>query len=220
MDLWEANGYGSHLAPHTCSEPGFFLCEGEECGRTDEGVCDKPGCAYNPWTVGNREAYGPGLAVDTTRPFKVITQFPVDEDGIMREIHRLYIQDGKLIEMGETRNASLPEQNYITDDYCAAVPEDAYLRLGGQQGMGESLTRGHVLVMSIWMDYGHQMTWLDGASTGRGPCLDGEGHPDVIKELHPDTQVTFSNLKWGEIGSTWKNPSNCTIPARKRSTWY
>ena len=67
--------------------------------------------------------------------------------------------------------------------------------------MGESLDRGHVLAMSLWWDWGGNMTWLDGRGN-RGPCEDGEGHPTNIIEVEPKPEVTYSNLRWGEIGST------------------
>lgn len=57
-----------------------------------------------------------------------------------------------------------------------------------------------VLAMSIWNDAAQNMAWLDAG--GNGPCTDGEGSPDNIKSQHPDTHVVFSNIRWGDIGST------------------
>lgn len=56
---------------------------------------------------------------------------------------------------------------------------------------------------SLWWDEGGNMLWLDGASEGAGPCNDTEGSPDNILKVQPDPVVTFSNIKWGEIGSTF-----------------
>ncbi|KAI4592937.1 hypothetical protein KJ359_010189 [Pestalotiopsis sp. 9143b] len=53
---------------------------------------------------------------------------------------------------------------------------------GGLAGMGQALGRGMVLAMSIWNDAAQQMAWLDA-----------------------DTHVVFSNIRWGDIGSTTKN---------------
>lgn len=81
--------------------------------------------------------------------------------------------------------------------------------------MGEALDRGMVLVFSVWHDAGSAMKWLDGTfpvgadpetqlGTGRGPCLPEEGHADDIQKDASWTEVKFSNVKSGEIGSTFK----------------
>lgn len=57
-----------------------------------------------------------------------------------------------------------------------------------------------VLAMSIWNDAAQQMSWLD--SGANGPCRSGEGTPANIQSQHPDTHVVFSNIRWGDIGST------------------
>ncbi len=68
--------------------------------------------------------------------------------------------------------------------------------------MGASLARGMVLIFSIWWDTGGYMNWLDTGSSG--PCNTTEGNPSVITRVQPDPAVTFSNIKWGEIDSTYK----------------
>lgn len=83
--------------------------------------------------------------------------------------------------------------------------------LGGMKQMGEALQRGMVLVMSIWMsDDG--MLWLDGSegdssSPGnlRGPCTAEEEEFEFIQARFPDASVSFSNIKWGEIGTTYQS---------------
>lgn len=60
-----------------------------------------------------------------------------------------------------------------------------------------------VLAMSIWNDAAQQMAWLD--SGNNGPCTNGQGSPSNIQSQHPDTHVVFSNIRWGDIGSTSKN---------------
>lgn len=199
MDIWEANSRATHIAPHPCSVEGLFECEGAECEY--DGICDKDGCAYNPWRFNNYESYGLGLEVDTTRPFTVISQFPADEDGNLESYRRLYIQDGVLIEMGAVNITDLPQINYLNDELCEATNAERYLELGATQGMGAALARGMVLAMSVWWDEGGHMQWLDGGEAG--PCNATEGAPSVIREIQPDTEVTFSNIKWGEIGSTY-----------------
>jgi len=59
-----------------------------------------------------------------------------------------------------------------------------------------------VLAMSIWNDAAQNMAWLDQGSNG--PCPAGQGTPSNIQSRYPDTHVVFSNIKWGDIGSTTK----------------
>ena len=66
--------------------------------------------------------------------------------------------------------------------------------------MGKALERGMVLVMGIWNDPADHGNWLDAGDAG--PCNKEEGKPTVIKKKYPDTRVTFSNIRWGDIGST------------------
>lgn len=143
------------------------------------------------------------MIVDTTRPFSVVTQFPADANGVLTEYRRLYVQDGKVIEMPNANVSGVPEQNFVEDEYCTATGAERYMALGATEGMGEALARGMVLVMSIWWDNSTFMEWLDQSSTGSGPCNATEGSPAVIQSIQPDTQVTFSNIRWGDIGSTF-----------------
>jgi cellulase len=48
------------------------------------------------------------------------------------------------------------------------------------------------------------MLWLD--SGVAGPCNATEGNPSNIVKVEPEPEVTFSNVKWGEIGSTYTVP--------------
>jgi cellulase len=61
--------------------------------------------------------------------------------------------------------------------------------------------------MSIWWDEGGAMQWLD--SGAAGPCNATEGFPRVIEQVEPNPEVTFTNLRWGEIGTTYKIPAKC-----------
>ncbi|KAK1532157.1 glycosyl hydrolase family 7 [Colletotrichum costaricense] len=206
MDIWEANSRSAHLAPHPCNQTGVYLCEGEDCAF--EGICDKNGCAWNPYRVNQDDFYGrgSGFDVDTTRPFTVITQFPANEAGVLTEIHRLYIQDGHLIRSEVVNNTDLPQVNYLNDEFCAATGSRRFMDLGAHREMGESFDRGVVLAFSIWWDAGGGMRWLDGAPEA-GPCNETEGFPENVVKVEPNPVVTFSNIKWGELGSTFKPQS-------------
>jgi cellulase len=214
MDIWEANSQATVFTPHTCARSGSFLCAGDQCDRTasGSGVCDKNGCGLNTYNLGAQQFYGPGLSVDTSRPFTVITQFFTSDNtsaGTLSSIRRLYIQDGQVIpNTAETTNTAVGGiaggyDGAITQDYCTARNTSDFIRLGGMEGMGQSLARGMVLVMSIWNSAGDFMSWLDGESTGNGPCNATAGDPAVIVEQTPDVSVTFSNIRWGDIGSTF-----------------
>ena len=68
-----------------------------------DGVCDKDGCDFGSWRLGDHEYYGPGsgFKIDTTKPFTVVTQFKTDdgtENGNLISVGRKYVQNGKVIE--------------------------------------------------------------------------------------------------------------------------
>jgi len=205
MDLWEANAKATALTPHTCNHTGLYECTGAECSFN--GVCDQWGCGYNPYAQGDESFYGPGLTVDTTKSFTVITQFPTDSTGkVLSEIRRLYIQDGKLIQNAAVNVSTFPALpaglNYIDDAFCTATGGGSQFEpLGGITDMGAALHRGMVLIFTVWWDTGGFMNWLDSGSTG--PCNATEGNPTFITQVQPDPAVTFSAIKWGEIGSTY-----------------
>ncbi|KAK3998154.1 endoglucanase EG-1 [Cladorrhinum sp. PSN332] len=201
MDIWEANARASHVAPHTCNQTALYECTGEECAF--EGVCDKNGCAWNPHRVNITDYYGSGsgFKVDTTRTFTAITQFPADKDGKLTSIKRIYEQDGKVIQAHTVDIQGLPSTDALNDEFCAATGSRKYMGLGATAGMGEALTRGMVLAMSIWWDEGGFMKWLDSGEAG--PCGPTEGDPKNIRLVEPEPEVTYSNIRWGEIDSTY-----------------
>jgi len=194
MDIWEANARTTQIAPHTCSKPSLFTCTGDDCGV--DGLCDEWGCADNPYLHrSDKSFYGPGLKVDTTKPFTVITQFPAGKNGVLQEIVRKYVQNGKIIE-----NAAPSIK--MNQEYCTAQGGAVHFNaLGGMKGMGDALARGMVLALSIWWDEGGYMNWLDSGDSG--PCNATEGAPAVVVTKEKKPTVTFSQIKWGEIGSTF-----------------
>lgn len=207
MDIWEANSRAQSIAPHTCNKTGPYLCKPDECAF--EGVCDKWGCTYNTYNLGNPEYYGrgPQFAVDTTKPFTVVTQFPATADGKLAAVRRLYIQNGKVIGNAEVNRdiglAAGVTKDQLDDEYCTKTSARRYLELGATAGMGDALSRGMVLIFSVWWDEGGGMDWLDGGNSG--PCNKTEGFPSTIRQVEKFPKVTFSNVRWGEIGSTFKS---------------
>lgn len=200
MDLLEANAVATQLTPHPCNVTGFYECSGGLCGSN--GVCDKDGCGFNPYALGAHDFYANGGTVDTSKPFTVVTQFLTDNhhfDGNLNEIRRLYVQDGKVIQNGAVQFDGTTIDS-ITPTFCSKVdpPFDSW---GGLPQMGEALRKGMVLIFSIWNDAGGYMNWLD--SGNAGPCNNTQGNPAIIEAQDPGTSVTFSNIRWGEIGSTY-----------------
>lgn len=204
MDIWEANSRANQIAPHPCNQTGPYLCSGDECQAS--GVCDKSGCGWNPYRLNQQGYYGRGsnFTVDTTKKFTVVTSFPADPAGALKEIHRTYIQDGTVIRAEVVKKEGVPEVAWTDDEYCAATGATQFVDLGAHETMGGALTRGMVLAFSIWWDEGSNMSWLDGATDGAGPCNATEGNPSNIKKIEAHPEVTFSNLKWGDIGATYK----------------
>jgi cellulose 1,4-beta-cellobiosidase len=228
MDIFEANNMAYSYTPHVCTAEGQYRCEGTECGDIDdsnpnsryEGVCDKDGCDFAPYRLGDTSFFGPGanFTVDTSRKFTIVTQF-ITADGTdtsdLSEIRRIFIQDGKTFE-NPTVSIGGKTFSSITDDFCDTEKEEfgdvnSFSKNGGLKAMGESLDRGMVFVMSLWDDHYANMLWLDATypvgSTEpgalRGPCSTDTGIPEEMREEVPSSNVAFSNVKYGEIGSTF-----------------
>jgi hypothetical protein len=49
------------------------------------GVCDKDGCDFNPYRLGDKSFFGlaANFTIDTTKTFTVVTQFITVEEQIM-----------------------------------------------------------------------------------------------------------------------------------------
>ncbi|KAF1987844.1 glycoside hydrolase family 7 protein [Aulographum hederae CBS 113979] len=233
MDIWEANSMSTAFTPHPCSITGLKACTGSECGDDGAdryaGVCDKDGCDYNAFRMGNKEFYGAGMTVDTSKPFTVVTQFITSDKtdtGDLSEIRRVYVQDGKVIENPASAAAGVTG-NSITDDFCAAQKKafgdnNAFATAGGLKAMGESFERGMVLVMSLWDDHAANALWLDSQypldkdptapGVARGTCGRDTGKPEDVEANHPDATVTYSNIKFGAIGSTFDSAAAPAAP--------
>ena len=228
MDIWESNSISTAYTSHVCTVQGQTRCEGQQCGDTDagqrhNGVCDKDGCDFNPYRLGDKSFFGPAanFTIDTTKTFTVVTQFITtdgSDNGDLSEIRRLWVQNGKVINSNNVTVGG-KQFNSITDNFCNAQkqafgdPND-YEKRGGNKAMGGSLERGMVLVMSLWDDHAVHMLWLDSSyppdkspsapGVTRGTCPTSSGAPDQVENQYPNAYVTYSNIKYGELGSTYQ----------------
>lgn len=224
LDIWEANMISTQMTVHSCSTEGQFRCEGVDCGDNSKvdrfkGVCDKDGCDYNPFRVGEHDFFGPGgtFKLDSTKKMTVVTQF-VSSDGTdtgdLVEMRRFYVQNGKKI---ENPVVSYGDYNSISDKQCVDQKKlfgdtDYYTKLGGIKSMGEAMKRGMVLTLSMWDDHEVGMVWLDATDpypippgkkgAPRGTCNQTSGDPTFVEKNHPHAKVSYSNIKYGAIGST------------------
>ena len=227
MDIWESNRISTAYTPHVCTVQGQTRCEGNMCGDTStgqrySGVCDKDGCDFNPYRMGDRYFFGPSgnYTIDSTKRFTVVTQFITSDgtdNGDLSEIRRLWVQNGKVIQTSRVEVGG-KTFNSVSDDFCNAQKQEFgnqndFEKKGGLRGMGGSLERGMVLVMSIWDDHAVHMLWLDSnyptdestsrPGVARGTCSTSSGVPADVESQHPDASVTYSNIKYGELDSTY-----------------
>jgi cellulose 1,4-beta-cellobiosidase len=182
-------------------------------------LCDKDGCDFNPYRMGNTSFYGPGKTIDTKQKMTVVTQFITNDKtdtGTLTEIRRIYKQGNRVVQNTVSNIAGVDSSNSLTEKFCTqqkSVFKDNndFSRKGGLAAMGNAMGRGMVLVMSIWDDYSAGMLWLDGTypvggsgpGVVRGTCDATSGLPSNVESQHGDASVTFSNIKVGTIGSTY-----------------
>ncbi|KAM0707419.1 hypothetical protein Q7P35_004064 [Cladosporium inversicolor] len=224
MDIWEANGISNALTPHSCT-PGNSACTTDEtCGSGDgnryKGYCDRDGCDFNPYRMGNQSFYGPGKTIDTTKPLTVVTQFITSDNtasGDLVSIRRKYVQGGKVWDQPQSNVAGV-SGNEITDTFCKNQKSvfgdtDDFSEKGGVKAMGKAFDEGMVLVMSLWDDYEVNMHWLNSPfptdadpskpGVARGDCSITSGKPADVESQSPGATVVFSNVRTGPLGSTF-----------------
>ncbi|KAI0786926.1 exo-cellobiohydrolase I precursor [Abortiporus biennis] len=238
MDIWEANSMAAAYTPHPCQTTGQTRCEGTQCGAGDErydGICDKDGCDFNSFRMGDKTFLGKGMTVDTSSKFTVVTQFITSDgtsSGSLKEIRRIYVQNGKVIANSNVNIPGIDAVNSITDNFCtqqktAFGDTNSFSNQGGLTQMGKALANGMVLALSIWDDYAADMLWLDSnyptdgdpskPGIARGTCDAASGVPATVEAQHPGSSVVFSNIKWGDLNSTFTSTGS-TSPGTTSST--
>ncbi|KAJ8518543.1 hypothetical protein ONZ45_g4379 [Pleurotus djamor] len=237
MDIWEANSWATAYTPHPCRDLGPYRCSGTECGDGSDrysSVCDKDGCDFNSYRMGDRTFLGRGQTIDTTRKITVVTQFITDDgtdSGTLVEIRRIYVQDGVVYQNSYATFPTLSQYNSISDDFCVAQKslfnDNASYLNNYTARMGNSFANnGMVLIMSLWGDHAAHMLWLDSdfpldrdpsqPGISRGACSQDSGNPPDLEANYPNASVTFSNIKWGTLDSTYGGGS--TPPVSSSST--
>lgn len=233
MDLFEANTQAQQYTTHACVDAcGSYTEDVPQCkgNGSPSTVCDQSGCGLNPFRYGegtsyynennnwNWHGFGSGHAIDSNKPFTVVTQFHDTN------ISRFYVQSGNRVDL-PTLYVTPPtdgshygafESPAIREDFCV----DIYDRWTGGSAtkplaqMFNNMENGMVLAMSAWYDQETYvngqpvqgetqtgMSWLDGVNywgehyTKAGPCT--ETTTDAGNHY-----ATFSDIRFGDIGTT------------------
>lgn len=225
MDIWEANSAATAYTPHPCTVTEQTRCSGKDCGinARNQGMCDQDGCDFNGWRMGDHKFFGNSsdFTIDTTQKMTVVTQFITadgTDTGDLVEIRRVFVQNGKVFNQSYSTFGGLTGYNSVSDGFCKAQKslfgdDNAFAAKGGLKKMGDVLDKGMVLVMSLWDDYAVNMLWLDSdfptnvsatkPGISRGPCSIDSGKPSDVEKNHADASVTYGNIKYGPIGSTF-----------------
>lgn len=176
MDIWEANSISTAYTPHPCTGSGQQRCTGTACGDGDDryassAICDKDGCDFNSYRLGNKTFYGPDTSfnLDTKSKMTVVTQFITADGtstGTLSEIRRIYVQNGKVFQNTKVEVPGVKEYTSISDQMCTDVKTvfgdtNSFSQKGGLSAFSKSLSAGMVLVMSLWDDHAANMLWLD-----------------------------------------------------------
>jgi hypothetical protein len=239
MDIMEANTRAQQYTTHACIDTCGSFADAPECkgNGSPSTVCDQSGCGLNPFRYGPGTTYnaefnndkwhgvGSGFALDSSKPFTVVTQFHADpQTKELAKIARFYMQGTKRVDLPtlyvlppkDGQHMGPFENPAITKEFCPAI----YDRWNGNKGltplvqMGKNMENGMVLAMSAWYaketytngkPQGSQtgMSWLDGVNQwGKyikaGPC-------DTTTDDAGSHQATFSNIRFGSIGTTVPN---------------
>lgn len=238
IDLWEANKHAMAFTMHACDHQDY-RCSGKDCGDNGDdrfaGVCDKNGCdiQHNRFSEGgaSQTFYGAGkkYKINANEKVTVTTQFITadgTDSGKLSEVKQFYTQNGKTFDHPHYKiNGN--KHNSITNEMCkdwVADTQDGtnFLSKGGLQAVDDALTKGSVLVLSLWDDHYANMLWLDSIyptdadpikdiGTFRGPCALTSGNYADLEKNVPNSTVRFSGIKWGPLGSTVARSDDITV---------
>ncbi|KAG8938194.1 hypothetical protein FRC04_009309 [Tulasnella sp. 424] len=209
MDIWEANSISAAYTLHPCDIAGLYWCRGDH------------------------DFYGPSKTVDTTKKFTVVTQFINDSGTASGNLSETLCpsKNGVVIANFVHKIAAVPVVNSIIEAYCDAQKSGfgdttSFQNHGGLVDMGKSLARGGVLVLSVWDDYAVNMLLLDSTyptdctkdGCFRGTCAITSGVPSDVESSASNVYVVYSNIRFGDIGSTYSGTSSSTTTNSSAST--
>ncbi|KAF8760011.1 glycosyl hydrolase 7 (cellulase C) family [Rhizoctonia solani] len=216
VDVWNANSFSTAYIANPCPVQELTRCSDSECAS----YCDQDGCDFNPYRLGNLTYYGNGMTIDTKQSITVVTQFITADNtttGALREIRRLYIKNGKVVQ-----NPKAPFPDYpamILSPKSIVQLKRPYsttpIRLlprGASEHLMMRWTRAGVSYkyrgekrrpkpMARWQ----LSTRLFNIPAWRfSGCLSiSMGKHTTPSELLPTASVKFSNLRFGDIGTTY-----------------
>lgn len=241
FDVWEANSMGEAFTAHACNVSEPTRCSGIACGDNDptggggghrfDGICDKNGCDFQTYRLGNEKFWGAGsdFTIDTTKTLRSVTQF-ITHDGTdtgdLVEVRRFYRQGDKVIQTPSLKVGDKGPFNSLKQEFCEAElglfkDHTNFLEKGGFEATGGALEKGMVLALSLWDDHYANMLWLDSTypkgstapGAARGPCATSSGDPKDVESQHANAYVRYMNIKYGELGSTDVGPSPSPGPS-------
>lgn len=176
--------------------------------------------------MGDKTFIGPSKTIDTNKKITVVTQFITNDGtvtGDLVEIRRLYVQNGRVYSNSPSLIPGV-FGNSLTEGFCSSQKKifgdtNSFASKGGLKKMSQSLNNGMVLALSVLDDYATNMLWLDSTyppdkdtsqpGVVRGPCERDSSLPHPVEGEHADGIVTFSNIKYGDIGTTYSGIHVC-----------
>jgi cellulose 1,4-beta-cellobiosidase len=230
MDIWEANSYATQFTPHTAKRSRLRVCRTpKECGWSDRygGITDMDGGDYNNQRLDKSSKLygrGPDYTINTLLPLTVHTDFITNngtDSGNLIEIRRFYEQNGKIVFGGALTD------EFIADKKKKFGEVNQWAKFGGMKSMGDSLRRGHVLVLSLWDDSAANMMWLDSVypvgskapGAYRGPCPAGSGIPDQTRAKYPNSYVIYSDIQLNTLGAPQPSVNYICQQCVQKTNW-
>jgi len=155
IDIMEANDHAFQATPHNCESP--------ENGHYS--YCDRAGCAEN--TRSTDGAYGPGdrYQIDTTRRFRVRTEF-FEEGGSFAGMRTTLLQDARKVVLDHQKC----DRRYLSK-------------------LTDALADGMSLRITYWGESADTMAWLDQPPCGGSSCEGEKAGPATI------SNITVAKLK-------------------------
>jgi cellulose 1,4-beta-cellobiosidase len=173
---------------------------------------------HREWEI--QVLWGPKLIINTGKRVTIIKKFFAKnrtDNGQLSEIRRKYVQGGRVIENTVVNILCIISSNSISDDFCneqksASGDISDFEKKGGLSELVKAFDYGIVLVLSHLDDHQVNIFWFDSIYSADKSI----NHPDVtrgpgsplswvfsdVESQHPDSLVTFSDIRFGSIDLT------------------